>query len=130
MALKNTFAALIALAPALFASAAKADILDFSYTWSPGDVLSGTMDGTLLSDGNDFDVSSFGSFFLNGVAVPLPDSKPVESIPGTISLLIAIPDPGHDHTQAKDRIPEIRCGIACLIHQLLVRPDARTMATR
>ena len=30
------------------------------------------MDGTLLSDDNDFDVSSFGSLFVNGAAVPLP----------------------------------------------------------
>jgi hypothetical protein len=70
---KTLFAALVALAPALFASAAKADVLDFSYTLSgTGNVLSGTMDGTLLSGGNDFDVSSFGSLFVNDVAVPLP----------------------------------------------------------
>ena len=69
---KTLLAALFALTPALFASSAKADVLDFSYTWTNGNVISGTMDGTQLSNGNNFDVSSFGSLFLNGVAVTLP----------------------------------------------------------
>ena len=69
---KTLLAALVALAPAMLASAAKADVLDFSYTWAPGDVISGAMDGTLLSNDNTFDVSSFGSLFVNGSAVPLP----------------------------------------------------------
>jgi hypothetical protein len=69
---KTIFAALFTLAPALFASSAKADVLDFSYVMSTGSVISGTMDGTLLTDSNDFDVSSFGSLFVNSVAVTVP----------------------------------------------------------
>jgi hypothetical protein len=37
-------------------------------------VLSGTLDGTLLSDGNAFEVTSVSSLFVNGVAVTLPSS--------------------------------------------------------
>jgi hypothetical protein len=37
-------------------------------------VLSGTLDGTLLSDGNDFDVTSVSSLFINGVAVAHPST--------------------------------------------------------
>jgi hypothetical protein len=52
---------------------AQASELDFSYTLpSTSSVLSGTLDGTLLSDGNLFDVTSVNSLFVNGVAVTLP----------------------------------------------------------
>ncbi len=37
-------------------------------------MLSGTFDGTLLSNGNDFDVTSVSSLFVNGVAVTLPST--------------------------------------------------------
>jgi hypothetical protein len=71
---KKPITAAIGIAVALFAAAttAKATTLDFSYTLTTGSVLSGTLDGTLLSGGNDFDVTSVSSLFVNGAAVALP----------------------------------------------------------
>lgn len=62
------------LAASAFATAplAHASELDFSYTLDTGNVLSGVLDGTLLSDGNTFDVTSVSSFFVNGTAVTTP----------------------------------------------------------
>jgi len=67
-------AATIVLGFAIFAtvSRAHASELDFSYTLSTGNVLSGSFDGTLLSNGNVFDVTSVSSLFVNGAAVPDP----------------------------------------------------------
>jgi hypothetical protein len=47
--------------------------LSFSYT-DPltADILSGEFDGTLLSNGNVFEVTSVNSLLVNGAAVPLP----------------------------------------------------------
>jgi hypothetical protein len=70
---RTFFAALFALTPALFASSAQADVIDFSYLFPEnGNVVSGSMNGTLLSDGNVFDVSSFVALFVNGVAAETP----------------------------------------------------------
>jgi hypothetical protein len=69
----KTMAAALVFGLATFsAPRAHASELDFSYTESIGYVLSGTFDGTLLSDGNVFDVSSVSSLFVNGVAVAGP----------------------------------------------------------
>jgi hypothetical protein len=51
---------------------AHASELTFSYTLDTGNVLSGVLDGTLLSDGNTFDVTSASSLFVNGAAVTTP----------------------------------------------------------
>ena len=69
----KTMAAAIVVGLATFATVprAHASTLDFSYTLSTGKVLSGALDGTLLSNGNIFDVTSVDSLFVNGVAVPL-----------------------------------------------------------
>jgi hypothetical protein len=70
-------AAAIVLGLATFTAAATAGAatLTFSYTFpSTSSVLSGTFDGTLLSDGNAFEVTSVSSLFVNGVAVTLPSS--------------------------------------------------------
>jgi hypothetical protein len=70
----KTMAAAIVLGLATFATAssAHASTLDFSYTESTGNVLSGVLDGTLLATGNTFDVSSVSSLFVNGAAVTDP----------------------------------------------------------
>jgi PEP-CTERM motif len=66
-------AVVIGLATLAAAPSAQASTLDFSYTFpSTGKVLSGSLDGTLLSGGNIFDVTSVSSLFVNGVAVALP----------------------------------------------------------
>lgn len=71
----KTMAAAVVLGLATFATArAHASTLDFSYTLNTGNVLSGSMDGTLLSNGNTFDVTSFDSLFVNGAAVATPTS--------------------------------------------------------
>jgi hypothetical protein len=70
----KTAAAAIVLGLATFATVprAHASTLDFSYTEPfTADILSGSFDGTLLSNGNIFDVTSVDSLFVNGVAVPL-----------------------------------------------------------
>jgi hypothetical protein len=67
-------AILVGLATFATASSAHASTLDFSYTLDTGNVLSGVLDGTLLSNGNTFDVTSVSSLFLNGAAVSLPTS--------------------------------------------------------
>jgi PEP-CTERM motif len=51
---------------------AHASELTFSYTLDTGNVLSGVLVGTLLSDGNTFDVTSFSTLFVNGAAVTTP----------------------------------------------------------
>jgi hypothetical protein len=67
------FAVLFALTSALFASSAQADVIDFGYLLpTSGNVVSGSIDGTLLGDGNVFDVSSFIKLFVNGVSVATP----------------------------------------------------------
>jgi hypothetical protein len=69
----KTMAAALVIGLATFAAShAHASELDFSYTESTGSVLSGTFDGTLLSNGNVFDVSSVSSLFVNGAAVVDP----------------------------------------------------------
>jgi hypothetical protein len=67
-------AAAVVVGLATFATAprAHASELDFSYTLGTGNVLSGVLDGTLLSDGNTFDVTSVSSLFVNGAAVADP----------------------------------------------------------
>jgi PEP-CTERM motif len=72
----KTMAAAIVLGLATFAtvSSAHASELDFSYTLSTGNVLSGALDGTLLSNGNIFDLTSVDSLFVNGAAVTTPTS--------------------------------------------------------
>jgi hypothetical protein len=70
----KTMAAAIMVGLATFAtvSSAHASTLDFSYTEPyTAAVLSGSFDGTLLSNGNTFDVTSVSSLFVNGAAVPL-----------------------------------------------------------
>jgi hypothetical protein len=67
--------ATIAIGLATFAAtpSAQASELDFRYVLSgEGSVLTGTFDGMLLSDGNDFEVTSVSSLFVNGVAVAPP----------------------------------------------------------
>jgi PEP-CTERM motif len=67
--------ATIAIGLATFAAtpSAQASELDFRYVLSgEGSVLTGTFDGTLLSDGNDFEVTSVSSLFVNGVGVAPP----------------------------------------------------------
>jgi len=74
---RKAMAAAIVLGLATFTAAATAGAatITFSYTLpSTSSVLSGTFDGTLLSDGNAFDVTSVSSLFVNGVAVTLPSS--------------------------------------------------------
>jgi hypothetical protein len=71
----KTMAAAIVVGLATFVTVprAHASTLDFSYTEPfTADILSGSFDGTLLSNGNIFDVTSVDSLFVNGVAVPLP----------------------------------------------------------
>jgi hypothetical protein len=70
----ETMAAAIVLGLATFATvpSAHASTLDFSYTESTGNVLSGVLDGTLLANGNTFDVTSVSSLFVNGAAVADP----------------------------------------------------------
>jgi hypothetical protein len=74
----KTMAAAVVVGLATFATAssAHASTLDFSYklvTPDAGNVLlSGVLDGTLLSNGNTFDVTSFDSLFVNGVEVGDP----------------------------------------------------------
>jgi PEP-CTERM motif len=66
-------ALVVGLATFAAAPSAQASELDFRYTLPvEGSVLSGTFDGTLLSGGNDFEVTSVSSLFVNGVAVALP----------------------------------------------------------
>jgi hypothetical protein len=65
-------AILVGLATFATASSAHASTLDFSYTLDTGKVLSGVLDGTLLSNGNTFDVTSVSSLFVNGAAVADP----------------------------------------------------------
>jgi PEP-CTERM motif len=65
-------AILVGLATLATVSRAHASELDFSYTLSTGKVLSGVLDGTLLSNGNTFDVTSVSSLFVNGAAVKDP----------------------------------------------------------
>jgi PEP-CTERM motif len=74
---RKAMAAAIVVGLATFAAAttAGATTIDFSYTLpNEGSVLSGTFDGTLLSNGIDFDVTSVSSLFVNGVAVTLPST--------------------------------------------------------
>src|SRR5258708_15923010 len=74
---RKAMAASIVLGLATFAAAttAGATTIDFSYPLpNEGYVLSGSFDGTLLSNGNDFDVTSVSSLFVNGVAVTLPST--------------------------------------------------------
>jgi hypothetical protein len=67
------FAALFALTTALFGTSAQAEMLDFSYLMpDTGNVVAGSVDGTLLSDGNVFDLSSFLTLSVNGISVALP----------------------------------------------------------
>jgi hypothetical protein len=70
----KTAAAAIVLGLATFATAprAHASELDFSYTLNTGNVISGVLDGTLLANGNTFDVTSVSSLFVNGAAVADP----------------------------------------------------------
>jgi hypothetical protein len=71
----KAMAAAVVVGLATFAAArsAQASTLDFSYTFpDTGSVLSGSFDGTLLPDGNVFDVTSVSSLFVNGVAATLP----------------------------------------------------------
>jgi PEP-CTERM motif len=70
----KTMAAAVVVGLATFAtvSRAHASTLDFSYTLTTGNVLSGVLDGTLLSNGNTFDVTSVSSLFVNGTAVADP----------------------------------------------------------
>jgi hypothetical protein len=90
----KTMSAAIVVALASFATVprAHADDLNFSYTWSTGNVLSGSLDGTLLSDGNVFDVTSVDSLFVNGVAVAIPTQLYCENevyacdVPPAVSL--------------------------------------------
>jgi PEP-CTERM motif len=67
-------AILVGLATFATASSAHASTLDFSYTLDTGKVLSGVLDGTLLSNGNTFDVTSVSSLFVNGAAVADPNT--------------------------------------------------------
>ncbi|HEY2132049.1 MAG TPA: hypothetical protein VGH36_03600 [Acetobacteraceae bacterium] len=91
---RASFAALFALTPALFASSAQASVMDFSYRFADtGNVVSGAVDGNLLSDGNVFDLSSFVTLFVNGVSAAPPTSISsadamygVRSAPAAISL--------------------------------------------
>src|SRR5271156_4473777 len=47
--------------------------MDFSYLMpDTGNVVAGSVDGTLLSDGNVFDLSSFLTLSVNGVSVAPP----------------------------------------------------------
>jgi PEP-CTERM motif len=74
---RMAIAAAIVVGLATFAAAttARASTIDFSYIFpSTNSVLSGTLDGTLLPGGNDFDVTSVSSLFVNGVAVTLPST--------------------------------------------------------
>ena len=72
----KTMATAVVVGLATFATVprAHASELDFSYTLSTGNVLSGVLDGTLLSNGNTFtfDVTSVSSLFVNGAAVADP----------------------------------------------------------
>jgi hypothetical protein len=70
----KTMAAAVVVGLATFATVprAHASELDFSYMLDTGNVLSGVLDGTLLSDDNTFDVTSVSSLFVNGAAVTLP----------------------------------------------------------
>jgi hypothetical protein len=70
----KTMAAAIVVGLTTFAAVprAHASELDFSYKLDTGNVLSGVLDGTLLSNGNTFDVTSVSSLFVNGVAVADP----------------------------------------------------------
>jgi hypothetical protein len=70
----KAMAAAVVVGLATFATVprAHASELDFSYTLDTGNVLSGVLDGTLLSDGNTFDVTSVSSLFVNGGAVGDP----------------------------------------------------------
>jgi hypothetical protein len=74
---RKAMAAAIVLGLATFAAVTTAGstTIGFSYTLpNEGTVLSGTFDGTLLSNGNDFDVTSVSSLFVNGVAVAPPST--------------------------------------------------------
>jgi PEP-CTERM motif len=87
----KAMAAAVVVGLATFAAArsAQASTLDFSYTLSgTGNVLSGSLDGTLLSGGNIFDVTSVSSLFVNGVAVTLPTSAYSED-----AVYVGISDP-------------------------------------
>jgi hypothetical protein len=70
----KTMAAAIVVGLSTFAAVprAHASELDFSYKLDTGNVLSGVLDGTLLSNGNTFDVTSVSSLFVNGAAVTDP----------------------------------------------------------
>jgi PEP-CTERM motif len=70
----KTMAAVVVVGLATFATVPRAHAteLDFSYTLDMGKVLSGVLDGTLLSNGNTFDVTSVSSLFVNGAAVGDP----------------------------------------------------------
>jgi hypothetical protein len=70
----KTMAAAVVVGLATFATVprAHASELDFSYKLTTGNVLSGVLDGTLLSNGNTFDVTSVNSLFVNGAAVTDP----------------------------------------------------------
>jgi hypothetical protein len=65
-------ATLVGLATFATVPCAHASELDFSYTLDTGNVISGVLDGTLLSNGNTFDVTSVSSLFVNGAAVADP----------------------------------------------------------
>jgi hypothetical protein len=66
-----TLAMAIGVASAGLARDARATEIDFRYVMpSTGNVLSGTIGGILLSNGNDLDVLSVDSLFVNGVAAP------------------------------------------------------------
>lgn len=44
-------------------------LLDFSYNYGSGDIVGGALDGTLSANGNDFIISGFEDFTVNGVAI-------------------------------------------------------------
>jgi hypothetical protein len=72
--ISKTVAVAIVIGLATFTTVprAHASTLDFSYTLDTGNVLSGVLDGTLLADGNTFDVTSVSSLFVNGAGVADP----------------------------------------------------------
>lgn len=87
----KAMAAAVVVGLATFAAApsAQASELNFSYTFSnTGNVLSGSLDGTLQPGGNIFDVTSVSSLFVNGVAVALPTTVYSED-----TVYVGISDP-------------------------------------
>jgi len=100
---KAAWAAVLGLTLAF--SSAQATLFDFSYSLASGDILAGTLEGTLLADNNTIEVDAFQDFVtFNGVpgpALPFVESfleftgagifTPTLTLDGSFMDLVACP---------------------------------------